>query len=410
MLYIAPDARYSDGASTNTLIDDSLHLKCWRYEEVVGERAVDVSAFSLPSSVAATKVGMWAVPFQGKIIIPETYKGDLPLQSMRPICKKCTFSFVLERSGYRACAMCQSWNGQSYANEQMLKVLESGNIIGDRFSVNQSYNFEGSKYPDIKVNDKVCSSCIDLLVKKGDCTKIITKEYDHSAEEISVEDESEANEKQKQAPGEEKEDQVDADNNNYNKRQPNQQCTKCSKKWKDDQFPEGSDVLAWAMVRSKNTFDYGINGSFKLINPQTFGIADEKLQDALVCNGCLSTMSYEPLINIECDVCHKTFGNNDCEAGDGCAARVYDDHISGGYGSKHDSFGHDDDIPFTNYERPAWLAYKSMICDGCIDSLLERGICQPAESTKRHLNASEDERKMMSKMHVRILSKMPKGR
>ena len=142
-------------------------------------------------------------------------------------------------------------------------------------------------------------------------------------------------------------------------------CTVCQKGWTEDSFPEDSDIIAWANFEKDNIFEYGISGSFKLLSDRKFAEGD------LLCNNCLKTFQHEPYLGVTCPVCQKSYQQYFTNMGFDCSADIMEDHIDCGYGSKYDS----DRIAFVS-ERPAHLKLKTIICDFCIDKLIEAGVCQ----------------------------------
>ncbi len=393
------------------LEEDELCSKCWRCKANVFNPRADVPIFFSPPPPLTERdrsddVPMFTVPSKGKIVLAETYNGTLPPKSMRPICQKCSLIFVLERSGLCICAMCNSWNGRSHnlAN-RVMSISECRTRIEHNYS-DKYYQFKSQNYPEIKAFDNICMSCVESLVEKNDCVEACFDfkcgDNDNTADQWHLPGE-ETNEMPETGDTKEdnKQDSGDGAEPSY--------CSKCSNEWNEDHFPEGSDVMAWACVTSQNTFSYGFHGGFQLVEPKAFDLPEDKIDGARLCNECLSTMKYEPLLSIECDVCHKKYRDAGCgQGGHGCAATIHDDHIRGFYGSvKYDSFGHQDDIPFTDYEKPMWLPHGGMICDTCIDELIAKGVCQISDSEKYYRDASPEEKENLNNAYVPFTASMP---
>lgn len=131
-----------------------------------------------------------------------------------------------------------------------------------------------------------------------------------------------------------------------------------------------SDMISWARILNLTTFSYGLSGSFQIIDnvlPSNSGV---------ICNECLKSYQFKPLLNVKCDRCCNSFQSivpDSDTQGSGCASSVMDDCIIAHYGSEYDS--ESDNIMFTN-ERPREIKYGSNLCDDCITQLINNGICQ----------------------------------
>lgn len=131
----------------------------------------------------------------------------------------------------------------------------------------------------------------------------------------------------------------------------------------------GCGIITVTKMLDDQRFVYGISGVFKFKEKLNLGKGDS------VCNICLKKHEFEPYKSVECDLCKNKF--QPCwesktesvrESGFGCAADVYYHegklHLYCGWGSKHD---------MEIYEVKTTIPEKSLICDVCVDKLIERG-------------------------------------
>lgn len=259
-------------------------------------------------------------------IDPKMYTKSIN-DNLKPICEKCLIPFVFKRQlFFNICAICKCYNkypgGPPEITENCTEI--HSNVVDGNFK------FNSSEYPYLKDGDLLCKNCFEDIISKPETQKIIYKD-----------------------------DCLD-----------DKQCSQCKIMWKDAIFPKDTDVMSWAYFKSDNIFEYGWLGQFKITSENVnFKKGDH------ICNDCLKTIKYENNLTIECEICHKKYRSlGHGMKGDGCAAYIYDTIISGGFGSKYDSMSDSEAVRF-KIERPKNLLHGALICDNCIDELIENGTC-----------------------------------
>ena len=125
-------------------------------------------------------------------------------------------------------------------------------------------------------------------------------------------------------------------------------------------------VMSWSTFDDEKTFSTW-GGVFTVEEP--IKPVDDKFPCS-ICNICIRKMKVEPLLSVECHVCHDKFQStfDRCyEQAWGCASYISETGISCGYGSDKDctSYG------WTAKIKPEEYKDKSNICDTCINRLIE---------------------------------------
>lgn len=266
-------------------------------------------------------------------IDPKIY--TLPItDDLKPICENCVIEFLFERQmGFDICGICKCYN--KYSGMPPIITNDCKEIQSN--AADGNYYFNGTNYPNLKDNDLLCKNCFQEIISKSDTIKKDFKQ---------------------------------------NNSRENLNCSKCNINWNDAKFPSDSSVLCWAKFRTDNIFSYGLAGEFKITsnNNCNFKNGDN------ICNDCLKSINYEKYLGTECDICHNKYPSMGLYMeGDNCASRIFDTIISGGYGSKYDSFSERECVRFAS-ERPKELPHGALICDVCIDKLIENGTCLEPES------------------------------
>jgi hypothetical protein len=165
--------------------------------------------------------------------------------------------------------------------------------------------------------------------------------------------------------------------NGLGQRQKPHKCCRCGIYEDYDEYPEKSDIKAWAHIdNDKCTFSYGLSGTFRLreaITPHEEHNSDK----LLLCNRCLSNIGYDPYYDVECKRCHVMYQRwfHSEKGGFGCNSEIKTSegkyYIYGWYGSKYDM----NSVTFNVSKLPDNLNESDMICDNCIDSLCQKGVC-----------------------------------
>jgi hypothetical protein len=275
-------------------------------------------------------------------INPKKYTHSIS-EDLQPICEKCLILFVFESQfAFDICTICKCYNESNNIITQNCSEIHSTIDNDDKFK------FNSSVYPHLK-DGPICKKCFDTIISKPDTQKIISK----------------------------------SDTQKIAKSHPfdNRECCKCKIKWANAKFPKKTDVMSWCKFVSSDIFEYGLVGQFKVKSKNNnFNKGD------YLCNNCLKSLKYVPFLSIECDICHKKYQSlgNDME-GDGCAAYVRDNIIEGGYGSGYDSCSTIECIRFLT-KRPENIPNNALICDNCIDILIDNGTCLDPETQNEYKN------------------------
>lgn len=91
-----------------------------------------------------------------------------------------------------------------------------------------------------------------------------------------------------------------------------------------------------------------------------------------VCSKCFDLLDKEPILNVECHICHKRFPscfNDSGTAGHGCSTDVDDYIIRCGFGSRYDFNVYQWSTPV----RPLEYSKINNMCDDCINEFLSNG-------------------------------------
>ncbi len=273
-----------------------------------------------------------------------TFSGYLD-DSYHPICKKCSIQFLLTKYYYKnkRCDLCLGFS------QSLHSVYD--NITDARFTYGKNSEYNGQW--KILINDQrqkinnwseVCDKCLISMITNEECIKL---KYDGL-------------------------------------------CNLCQKTHLDDEQPDGS-IPAWAKIVRKGIFEYFGFGVFEFVDsvPEV-----AELEVGCLCVDCLKEIKCKKYIGAKCSLCSKKFHNtyfpssSDLKLGYGCASKVDKKEIKTFSNSKY-SHGK---LLFLN-DKPSYIEMGNIICDCCIDGLIEEEICCYTENTNSWIDFSSSNNK-----------------
>ena len=131
-------------------------------------------------------------------------------------------------------------------------------------------------------------------------------------------------------------------------------------------YVDTNRVVSWATVQS-----YKLDG---------LGSIKTEKYPVYICNLCINKFKLteiDPDPATACEVCHKKYlsFHENCDWGYNCDSAIYDDAIICGVGSRYDDY----ELQWTSGERPVEYKNKKIICDSCIDHLINNNIVRTTD-------------------------------
>lgn len=128
----------------------------------------------------------------------------------------------------------------------------------------------------------------------------------------------------------------------------------------------GREAIIHTSIIRRNILCMGVGELYRVIDQ------DIPFDIGKICDNCLENYKYEPLETVNCHNCskkYKTLWSIDSDSGDTCEANVYDNYIMGGYYSCCDNI----QLWYVDH-KPDYLQLGSIICDECINHLIDEKI------------------------------------
>lgn len=246
-------------------------------------------------------------------------------ENAKSICKECLPEFIIKRQlNFSCCVICKAYNNYPGAPARICnnKTEVHSNAVDGNYYVGPC-----TLPLEAKDNDLICKMCFENLKKKP-TTKELLQDFNFS------------------------------------------HCCLCKKDFKqnEDNWGENGRII------NDKMFKIGFDNIYK--------ITDNKVlkERGIFCSSCLMTLNYKQYFGSKCSVCKKKYACDEYGySKEPCKWIIFDKVIS-----KHDInhfensnyFRKENEIlEFVN-ERPKNFKFKKLICNFCVDKLIEEKIVQ----------------------------------